>query len=212
MLLFAKKKSNFFVTLNSPKRFTSSHSSPYKILGIPENADESTVKNAYFKLSKQYHPDRNPDKNAQEVFIRIHNAYRQILEKIEEDFVKNEKFSDNDAEEDSQQFTRRSYSFTVEAIDVEVVEPKKFTETPEFALFSTVVVFGVITYFLFIYGIIPDFVDLADTYEDMQTTLKEDERKVIVDFQRQQLEEKRLVEELNEKRNYANDAIRQSFK
>ena len=189
-----QKKSNFFVTLNFPKRFTSSHSGPYKILGIPENADESTVKNAYFKLSKQYHPDRNPDKNAQEVFIRIHNAYRQILEKIEEDFVKNEKFSDNDAEEgvsllrfffvkkktifiillktlfifflftekvinsDSQQFTRRSYSFTVEAIDVEVVEPKKFTETPEFALFSTVVVFGVITYFLFIYGIIPDFV------------------------------------------------------
>ena len=46
----------------------------------------------------------------------------------------------------------------------------------------------------------------------MQTTLKEDERKVIVDFQRQQLEEKKLVEELNEKRNYANDAIRQSFK
>ena len=94
-----QKKSNFFVALNFPKRFTSSHSSPYKILGIPENADESTVKNAYFKLSKQYHPDRNPDKNAQEVFIRIHNAYRQILEKIEEDFVKNEKFSDNDAEE-----------------------------------------------------------------------------------------------------------------
>ena len=46
----------------------------------------------------------------------------------------------------------------------------------------------------------------------MQTTLKEDERKVIVDFQRQQLEEKKLVEELNEKRKYAIDAIRQSFK
>ena len=67
-------------------------------------------------------------------------------------------FTEKVINSDSQQFTRRSYSFTVEAIDVEVVEPKKFTETPEFALFSTVVVFGVITYFLFIYGIIPDFV------------------------------------------------------
>ena len=55
-------------------------------------------------------------------------------------------------------------------------------------------------------------VDLKDTYEDMQTTLEEDERKVIVDFQRQQLEEKKLLEELNEKRNYAIDSIRQSFK
>lgn len=94
-----QKKSNLIGIFNFPRRFTSSYSSPYKILGIPENADESTVKNAYFKLSKQYHPDRNPDKNTQEVFIRIHNAYRQILEKIEEDFVKNEKCSENDADE-----------------------------------------------------------------------------------------------------------------
>ena len=31
----------------------------YKILGIDKNADENTIKKAYRKLAKKYHPDTN---------------------------------------------------------------------------------------------------------------------------------------------------------
>ena len=31
----------------------------YKILGIDKNADENTIKKAYRKLAKKYHPERS---------------------------------------------------------------------------------------------------------------------------------------------------------
>ena len=62
-----------------------SSTNPFDILGIPKNSNESTVKNAYFQLSKKYHPDRNPDKDSQEKFVKIHNAYRQILEQFDDE-------------------------------------------------------------------------------------------------------------------------------
>ena len=33
----------------------------YKILGVPTDADEKTIKKAYRKLAMKWHPDRNPD-------------------------------------------------------------------------------------------------------------------------------------------------------
>ena len=56
----------------------------YKILGIPNNSDKVTVKKAYRKLSKEYHPDKvahlgeNYTKIAKEKFIKMKAAYDLI--------------------------------------------------------------------------------------------------------------------------------------
>lgn len=51
----------------------------YRILGLPETASHQEVKKQYRKLVMQYHPDRNPDKNAQEKFIQLSEAYDIII-------------------------------------------------------------------------------------------------------------------------------------
>lgn len=33
----------------------------YEVLGISKTADEKTIKKAYRKLAKKYHPDMNPE-------------------------------------------------------------------------------------------------------------------------------------------------------
>jgi curved DNA-binding protein len=48
----------------------------YKILGVSENADDATIKKAYRKLAKEYHPDvTGGDKKKTERFKEINEAY-----------------------------------------------------------------------------------------------------------------------------------------
>ena len=48
----------------------------YEVLGVDRNADEETIKRAYRKLAKKYHPDVNPgDKDAAEKFAEASEAY-----------------------------------------------------------------------------------------------------------------------------------------
>ncbi len=55
---------------------------PYEVLGVPENADEETVKKAYKELVKKYHPDKyvnNPLADlAAEKMKEINKAYDMI--------------------------------------------------------------------------------------------------------------------------------------
>ncbi|KAG4304718.1 hypothetical protein PORY_001771 [Pneumocystis oryctolagi] len=48
---------------------------PYATLHISRDSTASDIKKAYFKLAKQYHPDTNKDKGAQEKFLEIQQAY-----------------------------------------------------------------------------------------------------------------------------------------
>ena len=48
----------------------------YEVLGISRNADDSTIKKAYRKLAKKYHPDMNPgNQQAEQKFKEVTDAY-----------------------------------------------------------------------------------------------------------------------------------------
>ncbi len=51
----------------------------YRVLGVPEQADENQIKQAYRKLAKKYHPDLNPDNLvAEEKFKSVVEAYEVL--------------------------------------------------------------------------------------------------------------------------------------
>jgi DnaJ-class molecular chaperone len=54
----------------------------YKTLGVERNASADEIKRAYRRLTKQYHPDRNPnDPSAERKFKEVQQAYEVIGDK-----------------------------------------------------------------------------------------------------------------------------------
>lgn len=52
---------------------------PYKVLGVSLNASDDEIKQAYRRLAKKYHPDRNPgDQEAAKKMQQVNAAYEQI--------------------------------------------------------------------------------------------------------------------------------------
>src|SRR5262245_59503576 len=47
----------------------------YDILGVPAGADADVIKTAYRKLARKYHPDVSKEKNAEERFKDVNEAY-----------------------------------------------------------------------------------------------------------------------------------------
>lgn len=54
----------------------------YEILGISKNAKADEIKQAYWKLARQYHPDMNPNdrKGAEEKFKELSEAYEALID------------------------------------------------------------------------------------------------------------------------------------
>ncbi len=53
----------------------------YEILGVDKNADSATIKSAYRKLARKYHPDVNKSPDAQSKFKDINEAYEVLGDK-----------------------------------------------------------------------------------------------------------------------------------
>ncbi len=53
----------------------------YKILGLEKGASVEEIKKAYRLLAKKYHPDVNPDKDANLKFISITEAYEMLMQR-----------------------------------------------------------------------------------------------------------------------------------
>ena len=48
----------------------------YQMLGVSQDADSTTIKNAFRKLAKKYHPDINPgNAEAEKMFKDVNEAY-----------------------------------------------------------------------------------------------------------------------------------------
>jgi len=73
----------------------------YEVLGLERGADAGTIKKSYRKLALQYHPDRNQDDGAEEMFKEASEAYevlsddqkRQVYDRHGHAGLKNQGFS-----------------------------------------------------------------------------------------------------------------------
>ncbi len=52
----------------------------YKILGVRESATADEIKSAFRKLAIKYHPDKNPGKEAEEMFKEANQAYETLCD------------------------------------------------------------------------------------------------------------------------------------
>src|SRR6201996_5267154 len=50
----------------------------YEILGVPRTATNDELKKAYRKLARKYHPDVSKEKNAEEKFKEVQEAYEVL--------------------------------------------------------------------------------------------------------------------------------------
>ncbi len=55
-------------------------SDPYAVLGVDRDADADTIKKAYRRLARQYHPDVNSEPGAQERFKEVSAAYEVLAD------------------------------------------------------------------------------------------------------------------------------------
>lgn len=69
------KGRNFFALMRG---FAMEYKDYYKILGVDRTASESEIKKAFRKLAQKYHPDISKEKDAEEKFKDVNEAYQTL--------------------------------------------------------------------------------------------------------------------------------------
>lgn len=54
---------------------TAQDADPYKILGVTRSASQAEIKKVYKRLAKEWHPDKNKNPEAEDMFIKITKSY-----------------------------------------------------------------------------------------------------------------------------------------
>ncbi|XP_041981166.1 dnaJ-like protein 60 [Aricia agestis] len=77
--MFALKRSLHKKSLCTFFRYSSfGRKTHYETLNLQKDCSDKDIKDAFIKLSKQYHPDKNKDAKAQEKFVKILEAYNVL--------------------------------------------------------------------------------------------------------------------------------------
>lgn len=86
----------------------------YKILGVQRDADEATIKKAFRKLAKQYHPDtNNGNAEAEKKFTEINEAYSVLGdEEKRKEYDENKQGEQDSSANSESQGTRRKTQTT----------------------------------------------------------------------------------------------------
>ena len=70
----------------------------YEILQIPKDADDSLIKKQYRKLALKYHPDKNKDPGAEDMFKKISQCYQVLSDPKKRDLY--DKFGEEAVNQD----------------------------------------------------------------------------------------------------------------
>jgi uncharacterized protein YecT (DUF1311 family) len=90
------------------------------ILGISQDASDDEIRKAYRRKAMEYHPDRNSNENAQEMFIKVTEAYEYLTSHLhgrnisEEELRKNYQawveYRQAEARKRAEEYAKKSYA------------------------------------------------------------------------------------------------------
>ncbi|XP_014362333.2 dnaJ-like protein 60 isoform X1 [Papilio machaon] len=76
--MFLLKRPDLKVIYACTRLYSFGRRSHYDVLNLRKNCTDKEIKDAYIRLSKQYHPDKNKNARAQEQFVQVQEAYNVL--------------------------------------------------------------------------------------------------------------------------------------
>ncbi|CAH2041302.1 unnamed protein product, partial [Iphiclides podalirius] len=77
-MFFVKRCPDFKLICTCTRFYSFAKKSHYDVLNLRKNCTDKEIKDAYIKLSKEYHPDKNKNARAQEQFVQVQEAYNVL--------------------------------------------------------------------------------------------------------------------------------------